>query len=101
MKKEETSSNMADPPPAPNTKEHPINLLDSPIKSVRISPEDERSCSSGEEEGRKIIHPGPTDLSKTEKVTGPHNLMELVIAELKGELERNRYAKKTKKAPDS
>ena len=86
MKKPETSSNKAAPPPAPKTKAPPINLLDSPIKSVQISQADERRCISWGEGGREIIHPGQIDQSVPEKAEGAHNRMGLAIAELKGDL---------------
>ena len=94
MEKSETSSNKAAPPPAPKTKAPPLNLLDLPIKSAQISQGDERSRISGEGEEREIAHPGPIDISKPEQAEWPFNLMKFAIAELKGELERDRYVEK-------
>ena len=94
MGKAAASSNKAAPPPAPKTKDPPLNTLGSPIKSSQISQDDESRCISGEDEEREIAHPGPIDLSKPEQAKGPHNITKLAIAELMGELERNRYVAK-------
>ena len=47
LEKSETSSNKAAPPPAPKNKAPPINLLDSPNKSVQISQDASFSNSGG------------------------------------------------------
>ena len=43
MKKAETSTNKAAPPPEAETNGPPLNLLGAPIKSVQISQDDESS----------------------------------------------------------
>ena len=90
----EKSRIKAPPPPAPNTKGPPTNLIESPpkspTKSVQLSQVDDIGRISGAEERGNIVA-GPVDLTKPEQVTGTRNLMTLSIAELKDELERNRY----------
>ena len=96
----EKSRNKAPPPPAPKSEAHPTNILESPPKSptrpVQLSKEDERICSSGEEEEeeRGDIAPGPIDLTKSEQVAGAPDLMTLFIAELKDVQERTKYVEK-------
>ena len=95
-RKSRKCTNKSPPPPAPKTKAPPANMIErqpkSPTKAAQLSQGDERcfSCSSGGEERGNIVA-GPIGLTRPEKVTWPHNHMELSIAELKDELESNRY----------
>ena len=97
QKKEKSRINKAPPTPAPKTKAHPIHLIDSPNKSVRISQDETVRFISGEEEGRRNIQPGPINLTKRAHVTWPHNLAKLAIAILQGELERSRHIGKQRR----